>query len=165
MRRGSPGPHGPAIQVALTLPQPDEAGGVFRLRAGQENLAASRSRQRIKQRDTRSGIAVPNLPQVVVGAVQEVDIVANFGAHANRTGKSLKAASWVHRKLRAAIAESDRVGKSCGRVVVGDAEIFKSDFSGHKDTEGPRSRLEFRTKKPCSVRSFVFTSSVEIPLL
>jgi len=82
-----------------------------------------------------------------VGAVIEENVVANFGANPDWTGKCLKSSTWIHRELSRSVGEANSVCEAGGRILVIDAEIVESDFASDENAEGTGSGLELRPKK------------------
>ena len=70
--------------------------------------------------------------QIVVHSVVEEDVVTNFGAHSDRSGKGLDAASRIQSEIGRAGSQSYSVGESGRRAGIGDRKVFKSYFAGYK---------------------------------
>jgi len=85
--------------------------------------------------------------QVIVSAIPEVDVIANFGTQANRPTKNLDASPRIYGKPRGAGVETYHTLETGSRVVVGNAEIIESNFSRDKNTDRASSSLKFRAKK------------------
>ena len=85
--------------------------------------------------------------QIIVRAVQEVDVIADFGSNPDRAGKSFEASARIDCELRAAICEAHGIRKAGGGILIGDAEIIESNFARHEHAEWTRAGLELRSKK------------------
>ena len=86
--------------------------------------------------------------QVVVGAVYKVNVVAYFGADANRTSESFESSARIDCERRFASGKADGIYETCGCILVADAEVIESDLAGHEDTEWAGASLEFWPEKP-----------------
>ena len=86
-------------------------------------------------------------PQVIMSAVIEKDIIANFCPHSDRTGKGFNTAAGIEREIRRAIRQPNLVDETRRGILIVDAEIIKSNFAGDEKANGPRACLEFRTEK------------------
>jgi len=82
-----------------------------------------------------------------MGAVDEIDIVADLRTNTDGPGKCLKSATWIYRERCRSDGEAHSVGETCSRILVIDAEIVESDLAGEENAEWSRSGLKFRPKK------------------
>jgi len=86
-------------------------------------------------------------PQVVVGAVIEENIVANFCTNTDGPGKHFKSSARIHREVGRSVGEADRVGEAGRGILVRNAEIVESDLARDENTEGTGSSLKLRAKE------------------
>ena len=82
-----------------------------------------------------------------MGAINEIDIIADLRTNTDGSGKCLKSATWIYRERCRSDGEAYSVCEACGRILVIDAEIVESDLAGDENAEWSRSGLKFRPKK------------------
>src|ERR1700722_19370361 len=71
-------------------------------------------------------------PQIVVSAVVEVDVVADFGANADRSGESFESSAGIDGEVRRPVGQADLVGESVGGIQIVDRKIVEAYLASHK---------------------------------
>jgi hypothetical protein len=102
---------------------------------------------------------------IIVRAVNEVDVIADFGSNSDRAGQCFETSARTDCELRAAICKAHGVRKACASILIGDAEILESNLPCNETRNGPGPVRNFGPRNPCSVRRCDVTASVETPSL
>jgi hypothetical protein len=85
-------------------------------------------------------------PQIVMNAVVEKDIVSDFGAKPDRSGKSFDTSARIDREIRVR-AQAYGVHESRGRALVRNAEILEPDLAGHEEPKRSGTGLQLGTEE------------------
>ena len=70
-------------------------------------------------------------------AIVEEDVVADFGANPNGSGKGFDSTTGIEGEIGGAASQSDRVGEAGGCSLVGDGEISNPTLPVTKTRNGP----------------------------
>jgi len=101
----------------------------------------------VVEHDLEAELRSEAYPQVIVGAVEKEDVVADFRSNADGPGKGLKTAARINRKARRTVGQAHAAGETGGCTIIGDGEVVEADLARNKEAERPRPRLKFRTKE------------------
>src|SRR5215469_10143135 len=81
-------------------------------------------------------------------AIVEKDIVADFRAQADRSGKGFDTAARVQGEIGCPNAQAYLVDEAGGRTLARHIEVLKSNLTGQKKAERTSARLKLRTEEP-----------------
>ena len=93
--------------------------------------------------------------QVVMRAIVEKDVVADFRAHSDRSGKGFQTASRIEGELGCATAQAYGGDKAGGCALASHIEVLKSNFARQKQAQRTRARLKLRTEQPVQNTHFI----------
>src|SRR5579872_2467836 len=85
--------------------------------------------------------------QVVMHTIVEEDVVADFGANTDWSGKGFEATAWIESEIGSAASQSDCIGEAGWCSCVGHGEILESGLTGHEDAERTGTGLKLGSEK------------------
>jgi hypothetical protein len=99
-----------------------------------KTLAIGTDRQGFKHLPTglKTKLGSQGDAEVVVSSVVEKDVVAGFGANADRPGKGFKSSSRINRQVRCTAIQGNAAGETIRSILAADAEIIESNFTGNE---------------------------------